>query len=98
MATYYTVSTAAELNADIAAIDAAGVANTGYQITITTDLTLGADLTPIALAAGDTLTITGNSGPDNNPTAVIDGNNSFRGFVVQSGAVTLDALNVINMV
>ncbi|HEV2364217.1 MAG TPA: hypothetical protein VGS12_08485 [Caulobacteraceae bacterium] len=97
---YYTVSTEAQLNSAIAAISAGGssaAANTVYGITIATDLDLSAaNLTPINLMSGSTLTIDGNSGAEGNPTAVLDGGGASRGFVVEAGAVTLANLNLIN--
>jgi hypothetical protein len=95
----YTISTVGQLNAAIAAMDVGGAsaaADTDYTILLTTDLGAGANLTAINLVAGDALTINGDSGnTENNPTSVIDGG-GHRGFVVESGSVTLENLSLIN--
>ena len=77
MTTNFSVANEAELNAAIAAINLGGTSsaiNTSYTITITSDFTLTADITPINLASGDNLTVTGSS--IYNTTAVLDGNGS----------------------
>jgi hypothetical protein len=97
----YVVTNESQLNSAISAIDAASVtapAGSAYVIDVTSDLTLGANITAIDLAAGSSLLITGSTVPfGGNPTAVIDGDTLHRGFVVQAGAVTFDSLNLINM-
>ncbi|QUD86870.1 beta strand repeat-containing protein [Phenylobacterium montanum] len=97
--TYYSVSTEAQLNAAIAAIDVGGASSapsTSYAIVITTDLVLSSAITRINLASGDTLTITGNTGSES-PSVNIDGGATYRGFVVQAGTVTLDSLSLTNL-
>ena len=54
--TTFSVATAAELNAAIAAIDVGGTSsapNTAYTILIATDLSLGSSIPAINLAAGN---------------------------------------------
>ena len=95
MATFsFLVSTTAQLNAAIASINSGGansVPGVSYYITLTDDITLTASIAPINLAAGCSLTVTGNSG---NPRATIDGQGAHGGFVALSGAVTLDRLTI----
>ena len=98
MTTNFSVANEAELNAAIAAINFGGTSsaiNTSYTITITSDFTLTADITPINLASGDNLTVTGSS--IYNTTAVLDGNGSHRGFVVNAGSVALSDLSLTGM-
>ena len=98
MTTNFSVANEAELNAAIAAINVGGTSsaiNTSYTITITSDFTLTADITPIDLASGDNLTVTGSS--IYNTTAVLDGNGSHRGFVVNAGSVALSDLSLTGM-
>ena len=98
MTTNFSVANEAELNAAIAAINLGGTSsaiNTSYTITITSDFTLTADITPINLASGDNLTVTGSS--IYNTTAVLDGNGSHRGFVVNAGSVALSDLSLTGM-
>ena len=95
----YTVATEAEFDAAIAAIDLGGTAsaaNTDYVILITADLGLASDIPAIALATGDTLTIQGANADNPNSLAVIDGGGG-RGFVVNSGTVSLANLSLIAM-
>ena len=98
----FTVATETDLNNAITAMNAGGsaaAANTVYNITITADLELSADIAAINLLAGDSLTVTGNTlGNDGNPSAHIDGGGTFRGFVVEAGAVTLNSLTIGNTV
>jgi hypothetical protein len=88
MTTSYTASTAALLSADIAAVDAAsktdGGNGTAYSITLQADTTLteSADIAAINLAGKDTLTLNGQS-------AVLNGDNLFRGLFAHSGITTI---------
>jgi|GEM_PF-2575332 len=94
--TSYSVSNLAALNAAIAAIDVGGASSatsTSYTIKITADLTLGADIAAINLAAGDTLLITG-AKAGGNPRAVVSGNGVHRGFSVLAGSVTLASMSL----
>jgi hypothetical protein len=94
-----TVSTEAQLNTAIAADNAASTSaapGTTYYITISSDFTLNANVTPINLAAGDALVITGND-PATNNVANLDGNGNWRGFQIVGGNVTLDSLILTNM-
>jgi hypothetical protein len=63
---------------------------------ITADLGLASDIPAIALATGDTLTIQGANADNPNSLAVIDGGGG-RGFVVNSGTVSLANLSLIAM-
>jgi hypothetical protein len=94
--TSYTVKTAADLSADIAAIDAASNGNgTNYTITVATKpvLPLGvrgvtldesADIDAINLKSGDTLTIDGVGG-------TLDGEGLYRGLFVYAVAIPISA-------
>jgi hypothetical protein len=95
----YTVATEAQLDAAIAAINAASTAsatNTDYVILITTDLSLAADIPAISLKTGDTLSIQGDNADNPNLSAVIDGGGS-RGFIVNSGTVSISDLSLVAM-
>jgi len=97
--TVFSVASEADLDAAIAAIDvggAASAANTAYVISITTDLSLGSDIPAITLATGDTLSIQGDNTDNSNLSATIDGGGS-RGFIVNSGSVSLANLSLIAM-
>ena len=98
--TSFAVTSEAELNAAIAAINVGGVssaADTSYTITITSDFILNADIAAINLAAGDTLTIQGSNPANDSSTAQIDGDSTHRGFVVTAGSVSLNNLALIGM-
>jgi hypothetical protein len=93
--TFFDVASETELNAAIASIDVGGVnaaTNTAYQISITSDLTLGASLTAINLGSGDSLTLQGANPDNDNLVAQIDGGGTYQGFVVDAGTVTLSNL------
>jgi autotransporter-associated beta strand protein len=94
--TVFTVATEAALDAAIVTINSASAPNTDYVILITTDLSLSADIPAINLAAGDTLSIQGDNADNINLSAVIDGGGG-RGFVVNSGTVTIANLSLIAM-
>lgn len=95
--TIYTVTSAAQLATDIAAIDAASQADAGsgasFEIEIATGVTLSetAALPAISLDGSDTLTIQGNG-------STLNGNAQFSGLSVNSGAVTIDNLTIENAV
>ncbi|MBS0562206.1 MAG: hypothetical protein JSR21_19335, partial [Proteobacteria bacterium] len=92
--TTYSVTTEAQLNADIAAINAASLtaaAGTTYTINVTTSLELTSNLTAIDMAAGTNLVISASA-----PT-LVNGQNRYRGFVDLSGSVTLNNLTLSNM-
>ena len=98
--TSFAVTSEAELNAAIAAINVGGAssaANTSYTITITFDFILNADIDAINLAAGDTLTIQGSNPANDSSTAQIDGDTTYRGFVVTTGSVNLNNLSLTGM-
>jgi len=84
MAFTNSVSTEAHLNADIAIMDGT-VGNYG-TITLTAGFTLTSDLTDLDLGTGS-VTINGKLN-------TLDGDGEFRGFVVNSGNVTLEDLTV----
>ena len=94
------VTTESALDADITAINSASTsdpAGTNYLILLMTDLTLTANIQAIKLAPGHPLTVEGlNSGNDFN-TALIDGDGSHRGFVVNSGSVAFSNLDLQGM-
>ena len=93
------VATGQALNAAIAAIDVGGslsATNTNYTILITTDLSLASAIPAINLAAGDTLSIQGDNIDNTNLSAVIDGGDS-RGFIVNSGVVSISDLTLTAM-
>ena len=69
-----------------------------FTITLLDDTTLSASIAPFNLASGCSLTVTGNSGSAGNPSAAINGQGSYRGFEVLSGAATLDSLTLANTV
>ncbi len=95
--TTFTIATQAELHAAIAAINAGGTdaaANTSYVFLITSDLALSSTIPTINLLASDTLSIEGDSADSDTLTAVIDGGDEHRGFVVNSGTVALSNLEL----
>jgi hypothetical protein len=88
----YSVSDEAALNAAILAIDTASLtapAGTAYSITITGKISMTTDLAAITLANGDSLSISGDSAKPDHLTG-----GSHRGFVVESGNVTLAQLDM----
>ena len=94
MPTSYTnVSTAADLSADIEAIDLASQADGGngthYSITLKAGATLteSADISAINLALNDTLTLNGQG-------AILDGASAFRGLFAYSGKTTIENLTI----
>ncbi|SDP50916.1 Ig-like domain-containing protein [Afipia sp. GAS231] len=89
----FSVSSVADLAHVIQAINSGGILsspNTHYEIDIGADLTLAANLPPIALAAGDTLSIVGNG-------FSLSGAGSFGGLNLVSGNVTLSGLALDNI-
>jgi len=92
--TIYSVSSAAQLSAAIAAIDSA---STGSGATFEIDIAAGATLTETAalpaidLNGCDSLTIQGNGG-------ALDGGGQYQGLNVTSGTVTVDNLTIQNAV
>ncbi len=96
--TSFTITDAADLAADIKLIDTSGgdaAANTPYTFTFaltgTSEATLSAQLAAIDLASGSSLIIVGSGD-------TLDGNNAYNGFFVQSGAVTIENLTILNAV
>ncbi|MVT75951.1 adhesin, partial [Bradyrhizobium cajani] len=92
-ATSFTITSAADLAADIAAIDLTGAyshANTHYTFNIVGDLVLSTQLAAFNLASGDTLTIHGNG-------HTLDAH-GLPGLFVYSGTIDIDNLSVINAV
>ncbi|MET4799715.1 hypothetical protein [Bradyrhizobium sp. LB11.1] len=92
-ATSFTITTAAELVADIAAIDLTGAyshVNTHYTFNIVGDLVLSTQLAAFNLASGDTLTIHGNG-------RTLDAH-GLPGLFVYSGTIDIDNLSIINAV
>ncbi len=94
MPTSYTnVSTAADLSADIEAIDLASQADGGngthYSITLKAGATLteSADISAINLALNDTLTLNGQG-------AILNGASAFRGLFAYSGKTTIENLTI----
>ena len=97
--TVFNVATEADFDAAIVAIDVGGTdsaANTPYVIQVATDLSMTADIPAITLASGDTLTIMGDNPDNTNLSATIDGGGS-RGFIVNSGSVTISDLSLVAM-
>ena len=94
---YLNVSSAAELSADIKAIDLASQADGGngthYLITLQAGATLteSADISAINLAGNDTLTINGQG-------AVLNGAGAYRGLFAYSGTTTIENLTIENAV
>ncbi|MCP3390548.1 VCBS domain-containing protein [Bradyrhizobium sp. CCGB12] len=92
-ATSFTITSAADLAADIAAIDLTGAysrANTHYTFNIVGDLVLSTQLAAFNLASGDTLTIHGNG-------HTLDAH-GLPSLFVYSGTIDIDNLSVINAV
>ena len=88
------MTSGAELNAALKAIDLTGTAsqpNTTYTITFANGFALGSDLYAINLAQGDTLTIDGAG-------QALDGGHAHRGFFVYGGNVAIDDLTIANTV
>ncbi|MGC2412222.1 MAG: hypothetical protein WA459_05945, partial [Stellaceae bacterium] len=95
--TTFTIATQAELHAAITAINAGGTdaaANTSYVFLITSDLALSSTIPTINLLASDTLSIEGDNADSDTLTAVIDGGDEHRGFVVNSGTVAFSNLEL----
>ena len=96
--TFLNVSTAAQLSADIEAIDLAsqgpgGGTGTHYLITLLAGATLteSADVAAINLAGGDTLTIGGQG-------ALLNGAGAHRSLFAYAGGVTINNLTIENAV
>ena len=94
MITEFTIHDQAELNAALRAISIGGTfaaADVAYTIIFAADLAdanrLNADLPAINLASGSSLNIVGAG-------HTIDGANTYRGFFVLSGEVTIDRLKI----
>ncbi len=97
--TVFNVATEAAFDVAIKAIDVGGAdsaPNTTYVIQVATDLSMTRDIPAITLAAGDTLTIMGDNPDNTNFSATIDGGGS-RGFIVNSGSVTISDLSLVAM-
>jgi VCBS repeat-containing protein len=91
VANTFTITSAADLAAAIAAIDLTGVysqPDTHYTFNITGDLKLAGQLPAFNLASGATLTIHGNG-------ATLDANGN-PGLFVYAGAVEIDHLAIVN--
>ena len=86
--TTFDVATSAELDAAIADANAEG-AGAAVTITLTGDITEAADTAAMVLAAGVSLTIDGAG-------HTLDGDGLYRGFKVDSGAVTIENLTIAN--
>ena len=88
MPTSFVVRNERELNAAIVAVSADALPGAGYTITIdaTGSFDLAADLAPIALPAGASLTISGD--------VDMDGHGLVHGFSVGSGSVTFAGLSI----
>jgi hypothetical protein len=94
---YFAVSTAAEFDAAVAAISLGGTAaavNTVYSIIIENDLVLAAPPPVIDLAAGSSLTITGDNVNNYANQGHIGSNGIASGLTVVAGVVTLDNLDL----
>jgi hypothetical protein len=96
----YGISSFAQLNADIAAIDQGGsaaAADTNYVFLLTADFSLGTTVTGINLIAGDTLTIQGdniaNLQDTGAPTVTLNGGGRTFGLVADSGSVSFSNVN-----
>ena len=95
--TYLNVSSAADLSADIKAVDLASQADGGngthYLITLKAGATLteGAEISAINLTGADTLTLNGQG-------AFLDGAKAYRGLFVYSGRTTIENLTIENAV
>jgi hypothetical protein len=85
MATF-TIANQTDLNAAVAAINGTSGANI---FNVTQSFTLSAQLTPLQLAAGGSLTINGND-------KTMDGAGQFGGFVAKSGTITINDLTIAN--
>ena len=86
----FVVNSTAALNAALKVIDLGGsksAPNTNYTITFGSSFTLNGELFAINLASGDTLTIDG-------ANQTLDGGNTYRGFLVDTGAVTIKNLTI----
>ncbi len=86
----FVVNSAADLNAAIAAIDAASAdapAGANFTIRFGSSFTLSSQIDAIDLANGATLTVVGGG-------FTLNGGNAYNGFFVESGAVTIDNLSV----
>jgi len=98
----FNVSSEAQLNSAIAAIDGSGAqaaANDVYVINITGSIALTSTLEAINLPAGGSLTVEGtDSNGQGSQVRSIDGGGSQRGFLVYSGNVAFDNLNIQNTV
>ncbi len=91
------VTTEAELNAAIAAADAAAPGS--YTIEIGGQIDLTTALAVIDLHSGVSLSITGTTADGSAPhPQTIDGENDQRGFFIYSGDVTIDDLTIANAV
>ena len=93
MTTTLTASTTAQLNQDIATVDAAAAG--GFIIDLQSNITETANLDAINLQSGVQLTINGSGGSSGSHT--LDGAGSF-GLVVDAGSVTIENLDISNAV
>ena len=93
MTTTLTASTTAQLNQDIATVDAAS--SGGFVIDLQGNITETANLDAINLQSGVQLTINGSGGSAGSHT--LDGAGSF-GLVVDAGSVAIENLDISNAV
>ena len=92
MPTTFNVTSTADLNAAIEAIDLTGSSsapNTAYTIVLSQSITLNQQLDAIDLAAGDRLTIAGGG-------ATLDGAGKYNGLFIYAGQVSIDDLTIQN--
>ena len=80
------------LNGAIRTIDTGAAGN--YVIDITGPIDLTSQLLALNLPGGSTLTIQGTNGSGGSQVQTIDGDDTYNGFFVYSGQVTLDNLNI----
>jgi large repetitive protein len=94
MATILTAATEAQLNADIAAADAAATGS--FVIDFLADITETTDLAAIELHPGVTLTV--NGGDANGGSYTLDGADSYNGFSIDADAVAIvENLDISNI-
>jgi large repetitive protein len=92
--TTFNISNAAQLASAIAEISTGGASaagNTTYTFNFQNGFTLDRQLAPISLVSTSTLTIHGGG-------FTMDGANTFGGFMVMSGSVSIDHLTIANTV
>ena len=94
--TTFDVGNETDLNNTIHFIETSGFPN-NYVIDITGTITLSSQLLAINLQSGSTLTIQGTNGSGGAQVQAIDGANTYNGFFVYSGDVTIEDLTLENM-